>query len=494
MKSSIGNSRESSLREFASLFGTSLKSSKPPLSSKTSQNRDENKTMYGKRNVSYPYMSGIFETGNSALEFRKYLLDDPSSPIGGGICSFPSLELYSDSNNEALSKIPIPNNTSSSKALSGAKLILPRTSKHDNPNNSHECSKSKTLIACNLDVMLTWTHSTVHLTPMLMLRSISQTFHSILLSHVRSLGLILPRHTLSSSDEEKRSKLLAFLSSCDTVNITSVVTSFETLRAPTTFTETRSDELILPLIFETKLIICVREHTEMVKFRASGIILGNFVPNSSILKFVKVDMDTELLFHRMVEKARLVICNIMGKCVTSHLTFSKLKISSPQFKPTTQIKPTTHLKPSIQLKSSDAKSISNTSEYRWPELYRNRAIIQPKQNSTSESPSSDLTVKRRKNMSVTWNDPIKCVKNYVDTSNNKRTKLSQSNSLKSTISLGKPVNHVFQHRNESFSDFGRSPKIAKIASRRILSDASASLSFIASTPTAIKRDEISRLG
>lgn len=124
---------------------------------------------------------------------------------------------------------------------------------------------------------ISWTRSSSPQAPMTLLRSLSASFSALVDSKMKSWTLLLLRHSLSSGDENSRSRLLSLLATNSTISLTSVTTSFHTLILPKEFASTKAEEkgkIILPLIFDTMFDISLKNQAVPVNLKAPGTIVG----------------------------------------------------------------------------------------------------------------------------------------------------------------------------------------------------------------------------
>ena len=161
-------------------------------------------------------------------------------------------------------------------------------------------AKLEAAAAANLGTPTTWTRSSVAQAPPSIVRSLSSSFYSLLDSRVRAWTLLLLRHSLSSGDDDSRSRLLALLATSSAIDLSKIVMSFQTLDLPPamkaqleqeksakaaareagTLTEAQKAErdcdLVLPLIFEANIDVNLQGQTVSVQLRAPGTVGGEY--------------------------------------------------------------------------------------------------------------------------------------------------------------------------------------------------------------------------
>lgn len=163
---------------------------------------------------------------------------------------------------------------------------------------SANAAKLEAAAAANLGTPTTWTRSSVAQAPPSIVRSLSSSFYSLLDSRVRAWTLLLLRHSLSSGDDDSRSRLLALLATSSAIDLSKIVMSFQTLDLPPamkaqleqekrakaaareagTLTEAQKAErdcdLVLPLIFEANIDVNLQGQSVSVQLRAPGTVGG----------------------------------------------------------------------------------------------------------------------------------------------------------------------------------------------------------------------------
>lgn len=118
-----------------------------------------------------------------------------------------------------------------------------------------------------------WTKSSIIYASAAMLKSISDSFSSLVNSRVKSWTLLMFKKSLASGDNSGRSRILQMLSS--NITITPMKSSFKTLQLPASAAgQSKEADVILPLIFEVSLRVAMRDKTEFVTIRAPGTVAG----------------------------------------------------------------------------------------------------------------------------------------------------------------------------------------------------------------------------
>ena len=176
---------------------------------------------------------------------------------------------------------------------------------------SANAAKLEAAAAANLGTPTTWTRSSVAQAPPSIVRSLSGSFCSLLDSRVRAWTLLLLRHSLSSGDDDSRSRLLALLATSSAIDLSKIVMSFQTLDLPAamkaqleqekrakaaareagTLTEAQKAErdcdLVLPLIFEANIDVNLQGQTMSVQLRAPGTVGGEYLLGMEIIVSVE---------------------------------------------------------------------------------------------------------------------------------------------------------------------------------------------------------------
>ena len=132
------------------------------------------------------------------------------------------------------------------------------------------------MTAQNIGKITSWTKSTLEYASDSVKKNVSNSFASLVDSRVKAWTLLLLRHSLSTGDDESRSRLLSMLAS--SIKIDSAETSFKTLPLPDAAAEQAKDNgVILPLLFEVVLHATVQEKQESVTLRAPGTVTGKLI-------------------------------------------------------------------------------------------------------------------------------------------------------------------------------------------------------------------------
>jgi len=362
---------------------------------------------------------------------------------------------------------------------------------------SANAAKLEAAAAANLGTPTTWTRSSVAQAPPSIVRSLSSSFYSLLDSRVRAWTLLLLRHSLSSGDDDSRSRLLALLATSSAIDLSKIVMSFQTLdlppamkaqleqekrakaaaRAAGTLTEAQKAErdcdLVLPLIFEANIDVNLQGQTVSVQLRAPGTVGVDFVSPSSHIKYLEIKLDTNSLVASMVEKARLVVFKAVAR-VTSIQNTSASK--APTQSPGNGL---ASFSSALSLGgdggSSLQRSKASASAQRLQDIMTRKVDTKAtKAKDDTSRPTFPTLGKTRKNRSVTWNNQVEQPRtdsrNWPD---NKRRKMSQT--LNPTLkrsykSFGKP--HADESdsservRNSTFAEFGHAHKHANVPTFR----------------------------
>jgi len=414
--------------------------------------------------------------GANAYNLKRFLYRDVSNPLGGGVCVLPSFD--SESNDPADASMTEPrsenvvkeNKEVTSKALQSQSIppmaasVLGQCSLSRRQSDESEklpkidtevididSSTLQERIGRNLGSKMSWTQSSAHLAPSAMLGSLSNSFANLLETRMKSCTLLLLKHSLKSGDESSRTNLLQLLSTSNDIKVTAVVTTFQTLQLPSHLRAHADDEnkenlqdekvekkddstceIICPLLFESLMDINIRTDAESFKVRTAGTIRAIFDIDTSLIKYVEVDLDTNSLSKSLTEQAKKVVFKAVAK-------ITQRKQSLSVVTPNNQ---------GILNSASPAASMSSTNLSGPQSLLR-----RTKRNSFEKTePDGHNLVKKR---SVTWNHPIENKQTFENP--NKKAKLFVSGpELKSSKSFGKPDASLFQsNKNATFAEFGR---------------------------------------
>jgi hypothetical protein len=170
-------------------------------------------------------------------------------------------------------------------------------------------ANSEQTAAQNIGKLTSWTKSTLEYASDALKKNLSKSFASLVESRVRAWTLLLLRHSLSTGDEESRTRLLNMLSS--SIQVVSSDTHFKTLPLPdAAMLQAKEGEVVLPLLFEVTLRISLQDTIENVILRAPGTITAQFEGRESHLfdmRQVAVRLTSSSLLNAMVEQARMVV-------------------------------------------------------------------------------------------------------------------------------------------------------------------------------------------
>lgn len=259
--------------------------------------------------------------GENSYQLTKFFYKDPCNPLGGGVCVLPSFDLYSGD----VPDVPMPKlNGNTLNSVNATNLMPPPGQKINIPpmaasvfglysqkkedlghvsksitaasdevgNADAKAAMLEKVAARNLGSKMTWTHSSAHLAPSAMLRSLSTSFTHLIDSRVRACTLLLLKHSLTSGDESSRANLLQILATSSAINLTAVVTKFQTLKLPPellaqaaqeqqeTNKEKKEDgdldtiEIVCPLLYEAVIDVTIQGQEETFKLRAAGTMKG----------------------------------------------------------------------------------------------------------------------------------------------------------------------------------------------------------------------------
>lgn len=127
--------------------------------------------------------------------------------------------------------------------------------------------------ARHLGNLTSWTKSSLIYAGPSVNKNVGLGLSSLIDSRVRAWTLLLLRHSLSTGDDESRSRLLSMLS-CS-VKVKSTSTMFQTLPLPDSARgQAKEADAILPLLFEAQLQLSIHDKVETVSIRAPGTIAG----------------------------------------------------------------------------------------------------------------------------------------------------------------------------------------------------------------------------
>ena len=271
-------------------------------------------------------------------DITRCLNRDPSDPAGGAICSFPGLDLNGGDDMEedgddgadllpgvgqshtadSIVMPPPPTTPGTEGAIGVGGVVIPAMAatvfQSDTPTAdavtavntapagdmaaaaSPEAAQAKAAkleqaAARNLGCRTTWTRSSAAQAPPSMLRSLAESFSSLVDSRVRAWTLLLLRHSLSSGDDGSRGRLLALLATSSSIDLTKVILKFQCLDLPAEARTKLEDEkrakaaggtavapdereLVLPLILEADIVVVLQGQNVPVQLRSPGTIGG----------------------------------------------------------------------------------------------------------------------------------------------------------------------------------------------------------------------------
>lgn len=307
----------------------------------------------------------------AAAGLTRLLLRDDEDPTGGAVCSLPSLDLHSGDGVDGGATMPGVGVSSKAPQAEAAPMGPPTTKVPamaasvfgDSANGTGgagaqslsaatanaDALKVEQAAAKNLGSRTTWTRSSAPKAPGAMLRSLASSFSSLVDSRVRAWTLLLLRHSLSSGDEESRSRLLALLATSSSIDLTAVVTTFRTLPLPeearkqlekereekqkrkaaeescdsdatpmaSGSRKKQEPDMVLPVLFEAIMDVAIQGQQVTVPLRAPGTISANFAETQPVMTYVEVKLDTNALVSSMVEQARLVVFKVVARA-TAH--------------------------------------------------------------------------------------------------------------------------------------------------------------------------------
>jgi hypothetical protein len=143
---------------------------------------------------------------------------------------------------------------------------------------SESCTKeTRERAATSLAKTISWSGESCIKAPATLARSLSIALSSVVDSRMKSCTLVLLRHSLEIGDNRSRSRLLALLSTGNTISVNSVSTSFSALTLPKEFESKAAAEegkVIMPLIFEANFEIAIRGKPMKIALRNPGTIQG----------------------------------------------------------------------------------------------------------------------------------------------------------------------------------------------------------------------------
>ena len=309
--------------------------------------------------------NGKFAQSSLFKLIPQHLHRDNNHPTGGAICCFPSLDLHSEET-ESISSEILPEVGASHKSMENVseEEMPPPAAKYgvqipvmaasvfgESNGNEHGATnvspqdrsnvsslessttaatnaasnananavKLEQAAARNLGAETKWTPSSVSQAPSALLRSLASSFSSLVDSRVRAWTLLLLRHSLSSGDNQSRSRLLTLLATSNRIDLSAIVTNFKVINVkssaekvshaqtpenpeissqshgsqssngnytnlnngnketPASSTKsTKSDNLesVLPLIFEATIDVIIEGQRLTINLKAPGVISG----------------------------------------------------------------------------------------------------------------------------------------------------------------------------------------------------------------------------
>jgi hypothetical protein len=156
--------------------------------------------------------------------------------------------------------------TTSRPNMAASVLVL---ATDDKGNVEHQAAQ-------NIGKQTSWTRSTLRYVAAAMGTNLAESFTQLVNARVRSWTLLLLRHSLSTGDNESRSRLLSMLSA--KIKADSTETSFQTLPLPASAAgKPKEADVILPLLFEATLHLTIQDKSETVLIRSPGTVSGKFI-------------------------------------------------------------------------------------------------------------------------------------------------------------------------------------------------------------------------
>jgi hypothetical protein len=241
----VWRTRSSRLTEFASLLGT----------------RPEGSSSKG-------------ATGSARAKAMIKLLSDLSEDHAV-VLTLPSLDLGLSEVRDGSSN-PLPVIGEHREQLTPSDDLRPTMAASVLTGATEGAANSEQTAAQNIGKLTSWTKSTLEYASDAVKKNLSSSFASLVESRVRAWTLLLLRHSLSTGDDESRSRLLRMLSS--SIKVLSVDTNFKTLPLPdAAAAQAKGGDVVLPLLFEVILHVCVQDKEDNVIIRAPGTVTGKYL-------------------------------------------------------------------------------------------------------------------------------------------------------------------------------------------------------------------------
>lgn len=373
------------------------------------------------------------------------------------VCTMPSINLNATADgNNPLPEVGQHMDTESSTG-GGLHPIMEASvlGTDEGPSEEEEGSKPAKKPTPGLSDTSSWTKSSVVYASAALLKSISDSFSSLVNSRVKSWTLLMFKKSLASGDNSGRSRILQMLSS--NIKITPTMSSFKTLQLPASAAgQSKEADVILPLIFEVSLKVSMRDKTEAVTIRAPGTVAGNFDSGfPKALAKVDIRLDSATLLKSMGDQARLAVFKTVAG-----VSSSDMKPGAPPVMPKPQpqaapIAGLTGFSNSLRLTPAAATDSPQLAKARSSALRLN-SVLQGNSAGKNDSPAGV-----RKQRSVQWDHPMELpsIKGSTPPSSKKPRVAQTSTRLKSFKSFGRPhADDVGSGpRNATFAQFGRKP-------------------------------------
>jgi len=211
--------------------------------------------------------------------------------------------------------------------------------------------------------------------PVTILRNVSQSFRDLVTSRLRSSNAALMRQAYKRhSSLSPESSILISLLQNSPPSLNTVVTTFRVVSTSNATSNRFSNQVTVPLVFETVMDITLLGKLTTVSFEAPGSITGTFNQHNNRLDRVEIEFNTISHLEAMMKQARRTV----KKTIVQGVGISRILAKEPLLQ---------------RLDSSKASSLSRSSSLAAMIAQQWKSKNMPNQNnifSINSSLSSDL--------------------------------------------------------------------------------------------------------
>jgi len=191
------------------------------------------------------------------------------------VLTLPSLDLGLTDDGDGSTCNPLPSiGTHAAETSMGQGEDVPAMTASVLTSATEGVTKAESNAAQSIGKLTSWTKSTLEFAADAARNNLSDSFAALVESRVKAWTLLLLKHSLSTGDDESRSRLLSILSS--SISVVSSSSQFKTLdfKSNSALARPKEGDIVLPLLFEVALTVSVQGKDENVVLRAPGTITG----------------------------------------------------------------------------------------------------------------------------------------------------------------------------------------------------------------------------